>query len=316
MNLSFNKICDNILNQFSEKLIDLDYIKILSLFLHKKIVSTSINVKSNNWLIQLIRIFKFLYIHLGAKSEMKFELLHLSLPYYIHDVSNIPSFTRKLSEMKINILDCIKILIIYLFLMISKRNNEIENETYLNSCICIAIIFYYGIKRANVKTLHFHSYSFVPDVAALIHILSSDIAIECHYHDYIGFICDADSIVTNCLHNTNEITSSFAKKHPKIYSSERYLFNTSLKNIQANFYRQKKRLNTLGVYSSGFYCRLNHGYYKNELVKEGIKKENQMFSMVYKFASMYPSFEIIIFIHETPSRQITPTNNIGSIALK
>lgn len=277
--------------------IDWRYIGTLNDFINKKIDSSRINIRRNSYVLQLIKVFKYLIVQSCSANNGVRQKVHLSLPYFVCDVAKMPSEVKSISNLKINPVDLFKILGLFIFLVLFADRKRRGHRAYVIGVISIAMIYYKAVKRSGANTVHFHGFSYVPEAAAFVHILAHDKSIASHYHEYVSFIDDSVHIVTGCLHNTNEVSSKYVQKFAKQYYASEYVYDVSLADLIVIFNNKPKAERRIGIYSSAFYCRIKHGYLDDEIIKEGIIKEKKMFLHLYDYALTRPDVEFVIYPH-------------------
>ena len=96
--------------------VDSSYIDILRQFILGKIESSRQVVRRDGYALQLARVLKYLFVHSGSSSGIH-QKVHLSLSYHVHDVSKMPSEVLSITNLKINFVDLLKILGLYLLLI-------------------------------------------------------------------------------------------------------------------------------------------------------------------------------------------------------
>lgn len=277
--------------------VDFRYADILCEFICRKIDSSRIVVRKDSYVLQLARVLKYLFAQSGnSKSGIRQEM-HLSLPYHVRDVAQMPSKVESISNIKINLVDLFKIVGLYFLLILFVDRKLKGYRAYVIGVITVAMTYYKAVKRSGADTVHFHGYAFVPDAAVLVHILANDTAIESHYHEYVSFIEDSLHIETNFLHSTNEISSQYAQKFGGQFHANAYAYEVSLADLTLAFNNKPKPNRRIGVYSSGFYCRADHCLYEDEVINEGVIRESKMLAHLYKYAVKRPDIEFVIFPH-------------------
>lgn len=275
------------------------YIDILCEFILRKIDSSRIVVRRDSYVLQLVRVLKYLFVQSGNSNSGIRQKIHLSLPYHVRDVSQMPSEVESISGLKITLLDMLKMVMLYLLLVLFVDRKLRGYRAYVIGVITVAMTYYKAIKRSGAGTVHFHGYAYVPDAAVLVHILANDKTIRSHYHEYVSFVDDSVHIVTNCLHSTNELSSRYAEMFGDRFHADEYVYEVSLSDLITAFaFNDKpKPKRRIGVYSSGFYCRADHGLFEDEIINEGAVRESKMLSLLYDYAVRRPDIEFVIFPH-------------------
>lgn len=275
------------------------YMSILCEFVCRKIESSKIVVRKDSYFLQFARVLKYLIAHSGNSNNDTRQKVHLSLPYHVRDVAKMPKEVESITILKISPVDWLKTIGLYLLLLLYADRKLRCNRAYVIGVISVAIVYYKAVKRSGANKVHFHGYAYVPDAAVLVHILANDNAIESHYHEYVSFIDDSVHIETNYLHSTNEISSKYAQKFGDQFHADEYVYDVNLADLITAFNNKPKSNRRIGVYSSGFYCRADHGLFEDEVINEGVIREKMMFSYLYDYAAKRSNVEFVIYPHYT-----------------
>lgn len=284
--------------------VDFRYIETLCEFILEKIVSSKIVIRRDNYFLQFARVTKYLFAQLDTSNRANRQQIHLSLPYHVRDVAKMPREVESVSTLKIGIADIFKMVVLYLLLVLFAERKSKCHRAYVLGVITVAMTYYKGVQKSGADTVHFHGYAFVPDVAAFVHILANDKTLSSHFHEYMSFVDDSVHIVTNCLHSTNELSGRYAKHFYAHYHADEYVYERSFDDLIAIFGDKPASKRRVGVYSSGFYCRADHGFFEDEIINAGVIREREMLSQVYDYAIKRPDIEFIIFPHYT--RDVEP----------
>lgn len=277
--------------------VNFHYLDVLCEFILRKINSSPMIVRRDSYVLQLVRVLKYLFVQFGSPKNGICQKIHLSLPYHVRDVSQMPIEVESISNIKINLVDFFKILGLYFLLILFVDRKLKGYRAYVIGVITVAMTYYKAVKRSGADTVHFHGYAYVPDAAALVHILANDKTIKSHYHEYVSFVDDSVHVVTNCLHSTNEISSRYAEMFGDLFHADEYVYEISLANLIAAFNDKPESKRRVGIYSGGFYCRVDHGLFEDEIINEGVIRENKMLSLLYDYAVNRPDIEFVIFPH-------------------
>lgn len=295
--LRMRRLRDLAIKSVTSDWVDFCYIETLCEFILGKVVSSKIVIRRNSYVLQLARVMKYLYAQFGNSSSNVRQQIHLSLPYHVRDVSKMPSEVEPISNLKINLVDLFRIIGLYFLLALFVDRKLRGYRAYVIGVIAVAMTYYKAVQKSGVGTVHFHGYAYVPDAAVLVHILANDKAIMSHYHEYVSFVDDSVHIVTNCLHNTNELSSRYAKMFGGHYHADEYVYERSFDDLIAAFGDKPESKHRIGIYSSGFYCRADHGLFEDEIINEGVIREKEMLSLLYNYAAKRPDIEFVIFPH-------------------
>jgi len=211
----------------------------------------------------------------------------------------MPREVGSISTLKIGFVDVLRMVVLYFLLVLFLDRRLGGNRAYIIGVITVAMTYYKAVQKSGAGIVHFHGYAYIQDAAVFVHILASDKKIMSHYHEYANFIDDSIHIVTNCLHNTNELSSGYAKMFSDHFHADEYVYERSFDYLVAVFGEKPESKRRIGVYSTGFYCRTDHGMFEDELINEGIIREREMLTLLYNYAVKRPDIEFIIFPHYT-----------------
>jgi len=267
-------------------------------FLQKKIDKGYLLNQHEGYTKQIARVLRNIFTLLFSCKMKTNSELHISMPYFTKDVSIMPDEVISIREVGLNWMDLIQTIGRYILILIIIPTLPIKNRSMILGSISMGMVYYTCIKRRKPKSVHFHGYSYVLDVPALVYLLKLDDKIEAHFHEYVSFVDDCNYIICDTLHNLNEISSSYAQINHELYSANSYRFDISYKDLlERAAERDKDKKTKIGVYSSAFYCRTKHGYINSKWLADGIKYEAGLFELVKDAAIKNPSLEFIIYIH-------------------
>jgi hypothetical protein len=266
-------------------------------FLEKKTINSNMRVKNTSFSMNFLKVMYHGIKRIGYSKHCNTSILRITLPYSKFDVRNIPENINHINNLKISILDCVWVLKLYLYYSF-KNPFKIKSEYHyhLTSIVSVAYLGILAIKKINPIEVDFYDYSVVPEVAALIQILSYDPSIEVHYHEYVDFVDTEMDIKTNVYYSANEICHNYVLNHKDRFQAEVYKFRQDSSCIlRMNEKLGKKR--TIGLYMSGFYARKKQGGWQPNFYEEGISAEQLLIERFSEYAKSRPEVNILICPH-------------------
>ena len=277
-------------------------IRISSQFTQELVKFISIKIDTANrpsyfdsYAFQFARVLKYIFKQTSILKPFRQNEVSLSLPYYVKDALENKANVQSITDIKINLFNGIEILFLFLFLSISDLN--VKKRAHVIGVLSIAVIYYKCIVRSDIEIVHFHRYAFVPEIAAFMYLISEDSLIESHFHESGSFLNNNLVVKTNVLHHNNEISSKYAERNKDRFLADDYRFELSINDMYKFFQSDAKKHETIGIYSSGNYCRTAFNPFNKAIVSQGVIREQNMFAQILDYAKQRETIEFIIFPH-------------------
>jgi hypothetical protein len=113
------------------------------------------------------------------------------------------------------------------------------------------------------------------------------------------FIDPTSSIVCNVLVNENEISHEYCLKNRHIYQADTYRFLVARRDMfkSGPLAPTPYKRPIIGLYSSGFYARASHSYFKENCLARWIATEVRVIEFLSRFVRLNPQYKLMIFPH-------------------
>jgi len=281
-------------------MISSEQIKTLSDFLQVKIDAGYYTFhNTNSYLYQVVRILKYLFVQLKVKKKLGSSITHVSLPYFVTDAIDFPKNIISIRHLSVGIKEIPEILFFFLSSISIVRNNIYNNRALVLGSLVIGYIYYLGAKRSAVKEVHFHYYSFVPDVVSFLYFCSLDTSIKACYYEYMGFLDSTSAMICNEVIHKNNLASIYAQDRPDLFQCSRYrvLEKNDNNNILNPNNCTSSHHKTIGIYSSGFYARLKNKEIDESWLIQGLNAEKNMCRMIYGLSKRRPDLKFKMYLH-------------------
>ena len=163
-------------------------------------ISKTLEVDSRRLLIiEIVLIIRVLIINTIKSKRDIYHLkneINFTLPSYENDATkfiNKSTNVYYLNQIPIKGRTLNKIIFIIVYLLVQKLFSK--NKRFYQ--IFLPYYYYLQVKSIGIKNIHFHYYSFVPEISALSELLKSDKDIYLTYHTYTNFIDESLSVKAN-----------------------------------------------------------------------------------------------------------------------
>lgn len=200
--------------------------------------------------------------------------------YYIK-YKNIPiSFNNFLKE-----LFSFPLYICQYFKLKSEYKNQIF-EAYLNSKLIIRFV-----DEHKINQVVFFGYDYDLNFLYATLVLKKK-SIETIQYCNSGFLGVHNLVVADKLYCRTKIHKMYMLKNNDIFLSENIIHLYNYKKRENFKYKRK-----IAVYTSGYYKRINLGFSSIEVIREGIKAEEELIKSMIEFSKKNIDIEIVLFIH-------------------
>jgi hypothetical protein len=253
-------------------------------------------------IFELLRVFK--YAVLSAPSTKPFlstkNSLHVSFEAFKADIGD---FGEAISINKLTI-SLPRFLVLWLrmfpFLILVILSNNGRDIRFL-SYTFIGYIFFQRIKSQYSSEVHFYGYSYVLELNALAHFLTSDPLIDFHFHETQNILDEGAAIVCNTIHFTTEIVCEYAQQNRDKYVADSYCFKTSNRDLYLalqshKFNGKENKKKAIGIYGEGYYAR-DMTFVKHDVIMQGRAMENSLLKFFGRYINARKDLSFVIFPH-------------------
>ena len=267
--------------------------------INKKVNHTNLAPTKNNYLYELLRVFKYIFFsYSGAQQKTFSEDLHISLPYFKKEHSK-NEHHESLRENKVLTIDLFRItffkklklsfkLLIFTTYIILKK---IKIHSSVFSSIFIGYVYFERIKARPEKKIYFYGYSYVADVLAFCFFVKESENKKIIFYETANFLDNSNSMVADEISFNHKITSDYAQKNQKLYLANKYKFHHSL-NQSVNI----NNIKSIGYYSEGFYQR-EPSFVRKSDIDTGRLIEVKLLEYLKNFAIANRNISITIYPH-------------------
>ncbi len=292
MNFFVRKILRFSLGEF----ISNDFLVELAEFTKLKLSTSNSPDCSESYIFQFLKVSKYVLLHISFRRGEQRSEVATSLPYYTKDAVLDKADVEILTNMKMGIFDAVKVYITFFSLALFFPKFK-DVRAQMVGAITMAAIYYKCLTRNVLRKVHFYRYAFVPEVAILVYLLAEDQSIEVHFYESGSFVNQGVIIKTNVLHHTNPFSSGYAKHFSNLYVAKKFCSERSEEDIVRKFEENPEIRNTIGIFSSGMYCREAFDKYNEHIISAGEVRENEMLAALKEYAIKNPDIEFTIYPH-------------------
>jgi hypothetical protein len=263
-------------------------------------ISKTLEVDSRRLLIiEIVLIIRVLIINTIKSKRDIYHLedeINFTLPSYENDATkfiNKSTNVYYLNQIPIKGRTLNKIIFIIVYLLVQKLISK--NKRFYQ--IFLPYYYYLQVKSIDIKNIHFHYYSFVPEISALSELLNSDKDIYLTYHTYTNFIDESLSVKANTIVVSNPTVLDYNLNIKRIFSAEKYECVRNSEYFLKKFENNNNIENDIIFFSSGFYERIKNSKINSAILIEGINSEETILNILIKFTELNKSVNVYLLPH-------------------
>jgi hypothetical protein len=244
----------------------LSYFELILSVKKRNFIKTSSIVYSNTKYQKLQKNIVFNRINCNENNYLTRKLVSLSIKDFLIEFCLIPIYSIRL-----------------LF------NKNIDSKWRLDFIRALFIMRY--LKSNHIKEIIFFGFGYDLLILSLA-ILAKSHNIKTTYCEFSGFSGFVGGIISDEI-----ICRTQFQKNYLLKSRKEFLFNNLVISSIASPLLDNKLTKTVGVYTSGFYARLNANILKDKYLKQGLLAEKTLIQLSYDFAIKNKNVQVVLYIH-------------------